>query len=122
MMSTGVSGWETYFQTTTFSAGTYFAFPSATLQSTLVVLRGVGIRMITLVAESLLLKFVLTATTYETCVVPISFTVAMTFRGSLTFVVDRYLSSSRARKYTSHRVRGSGPTSSTQTRHLAGRN
>ena len=75
----------------TFSAGTYFAFPFALLQSTVVVLRGVGIRSTTFVAESLLLKFALTVTVYDTCDVPISFTVGMTRSGSLTFDVDLYL-------------------------------
>lgn len=46
-----------------FSAGTYLALPLATLQSTLIVLSGVGIRRTTLVADSLLLKFVLTVMT-----------------------------------------------------------
>ena len=81
----------TYFHIMTFSAGTYFALPFATLQSTLVVLSGVGIRTTTFVAESLLLKFVLTVTTYDTCVVPISLTVGMTRNGNFTFEVDRYL-------------------------------
>ena len=81
----------TYFQVMTFSAGTYFALPLATLQSTLVVLSGVGIRTTTFVADSLLLKLVLTVTTYETCVVPISLTVGMTRNGSLIFDVERYL-------------------------------
>ena len=49
-----------------FSAGTYFALPLATLQSTLVVLRGVGMRTTTFVADSLLPKFVLTVMTYDT--------------------------------------------------------
>lgn len=80
-----------YFHTTTFSAGTYFALPLGTLQSTVVVLRGVGIRRTTLVAESLLLKLVLTVTTYDTCVVPISFTVGIIRSGSFTFEVDLYL-------------------------------
>lgn len=81
----------THFHTTTFSAGTYFALPLGTLQSTVVVLRGVGIRMTTLVAESLLLKLVFTVTAYDTCVVPISLTVGRTRNGSFTFEVERYL-------------------------------
>lgn len=80
-----------HFHTTTFSAGTYFAFPFATLQSTFVVLSGVGIFRMTLVAESLLLKFVFTVMTYCTCVVPISVTEGMTLSGSLTLDVARYL-------------------------------
>jgi hypothetical protein len=48
-------------------------------------------RITTFVAESLLLKFVLIVTTYETWVVPISFTVGITRRGSFTFDVERYL-------------------------------
>ena len=80
-----------HFHTTTFSAGTYFAFPFATLQSTFVVFSGVGILITTLVAESLLLKFVFTVTTYCTCVVPISVTEGITFSGSLTLDVARYL-------------------------------
>jgi hypothetical protein len=51
---------DTDFQTTTFSAGTYLAFPFAALHSTVVVFNGVGIRITTLVAESLLLKFAFT--------------------------------------------------------------
>lgn len=78
-----------YFQTTTFSAGTYLAFPLGTLQSTLVVFNGVGMRTTTLVADNLLLKLVFTVTLYETCVVPISFTVGMTRSGSLTLEVER---------------------------------
>ncbi len=81
----------THFHTTTFSAGTYLAFPFATLQSTLMAFSGVGIRMTTLVADSLLLKLVFTVTTYDTCVVPISFTVGITRSGSLTLDVARYL-------------------------------
>ena len=80
----------------TLSAGTYFAFPIGTLQSTFVVFKGVGIRTTTFVAESLLLKFVFTVTTYETAVVPISFTVGITRRGSLTFDVERYRISSNS--------------------------
>lgn len=87
----------THFQTTTFSAGTYLAFPFGTLQSTVVVLSGVGIRTTTFVAESLLLKFVLTVTTYETDEVPISVTVGIILSGSLTFEVDRYLKAERHR-------------------------
>lgn len=82
---------KTHFQTTTFSAGTYFAFPVATWQSTFVVFNGVGILNTTFVALSLLLKFVLTVTSYDTLLVPISVTVGMTRRGSLTFDVARYL-------------------------------
>ena len=82
----------TYFHTTTFSAGTYFALPLGTLQSTFVVFRGVGMRITTFVAESLLLKLVLTVITYDTWVVPISLTVGMTRKGSFTFDVERYLS------------------------------
>lgn len=81
----------TYFHTTTFSAGTYFAFPLATLQSTEVVFKGVGIRKTMLVADSLLLKFALMVIIYVTCVVPISVTVAITRSGSFTFDVERYL-------------------------------
>ena len=80
-----------YFQTITFSAGTYLAFPVATLQSTVVVLSGVGIRRTIFVAESLLLKFVFTVTVYCTCVVPTSVTEGMMRNGSLTFEVERYL-------------------------------
>lgn len=81
----------THFHTTTFSAGTYLALPFATLQSTLVVFNGVGIRRTTLVADSLLLKFALMVTTYETWVVPISVTVGMMRSGNFTFDVERYL-------------------------------
>jgi hypothetical protein len=84
-------GVKTYFQTTTFSPGTYFALPLATWQSTAVVFSGVGMRRTTFVADSLLLKLALTVTAYETCVVPISVTVGITRRGSLTFEVERYL-------------------------------
>lgn len=73
----------------TFSEGAYFALPFATLQSTEVVFRGVGMRRTTFVADSLLPKFVLIAMTYVTWVLPTSVTVGMTFSGSLTFVVDR---------------------------------
>jgi hypothetical protein len=59
-------GKQTYFHTTTFSAGTYFAFPFATLQSTVVVFRGVGIRRTTPVAESFVLKLAFTVTAYDT--------------------------------------------------------
>jgi len=82
---------STYFHTTTFSAGTYFALPLCTLQSTEVVFSGVGIRRTTLVAESLLLKFVLTITLYVTWLVPISFTMGIILSGNLTFDVERYL-------------------------------
>lgn len=75
----------------TFSAGTYLAFPFCTLQSTLVVFKGVGMRRTTLVADSFGLKFVRMLTIYETCVVPISVTVGRTFKGRLMFEVDRYL-------------------------------
>ena len=57
----------------------------------MVVFSGVGIRRTTFVAESLLLKFALTVIVYETCVVPISVTVGMMRRGSLTLDVERYL-------------------------------
>lgn len=80
-----------YFQTITFSAGTYFAFPFCTLQSTLVVFKGVGIRRTTLVADNLGLKFVRMLTIYDTWVVPISVTVGNTLSGKLMFEVDRYL-------------------------------
>ena len=82
---------DTHFHTTTFSAGTYLALPFATLQSTVVVFNGVGILSTTLVADSLFPKFALTVTAYETCVVPISFTVGMTRNGSLILDVHRYL-------------------------------
>ena len=82
---------STHFQMTTFSAGTYFALPFCTLQSTFVVFRGVGIRKTTLVADSFGLKFVLTLTMYDTCDVPISVIVGITLIGKLTFEVDRYL-------------------------------
>lgn len=78
-----------YFHTTTFSSGTYFAFPVWTLQSTLVVFRGVGMRRTTLVADSLFPKFVFRTMRYVTCVVPTSLTVGITRRGSFTFEVDR---------------------------------
>jgi hypothetical protein len=81
----------TYFHTTTFSAGTYLALPFATLQSTLVVFNGVGIRKTTLVADNLFPKLAFTAMLYDTCVVPISFTVGITRKGNLTFDVERYL-------------------------------
>jgi hypothetical protein len=81
----------TYFHITTFSAGTYLALPFATLQSTLVVFNGVGIRKTTFVADNLLPKLAFTATLYDTCDVPISFTVGITRKGSLTFDVERYL-------------------------------
>ena len=81
----------THFHTTTFSAGTYLAFPVEALHSTDVVFKGVGMRSTTLVADNLLLKFALTATIYVTCVVPISVTVGITRSGNLTFDVDRYL-------------------------------
>lgn len=81
----------THFHTTTFSAGTYLAFPVGTLQSTDVVFKGVGMRSTTLVADSLLLKLALTAIMYDTWVVPISVTVGITRSGNLTFEVDRYL-------------------------------
>ena len=52
----------THFQMMTFSAGTYLALPMPTLQSTLVVLSGVGILMTTLLALSLGEKLALTCT------------------------------------------------------------
>lgn len=52
---------------------------------------GVGMRSTTLVAESLLLKLALTATMYDTWLVPISVTVGATRKGSFTLDVDRYL-------------------------------
>ena len=81
----------TYFHMTTFSAGTYLALPFATLQSTLVVFNGVGIRKTTLVADNLFPKLAFTAMLYDTCVVPISATVGSTRKGNLTFDVERYL-------------------------------
>lgn len=55
-------GGRAYFQMMTFSAGTYFAFPIPTLQSTLVVFSGVGILMTTLFADSFGGKLALTCT------------------------------------------------------------
>jgi hypothetical protein len=78
-----------HFHMTTFSAGTYFALPLATLLSTVVVFRGVGIRRTTSVADNLLLKFALTEIVYDTCDVPISVTLGMMRSGNLTFEVDR---------------------------------
>lgn len=80
-----------HFQMTSLSAGTYLALPVATLQSTLVVLSGVGIRRTTFVADSLASKLVFTITMYVTCEVPISLTVGMILNGSFTFDVERYL-------------------------------
>lgn len=100
-----------------FSAGTYLALPLGTLQSTLVVLSGVGIRITTLVAESLLLKSAFTLTIYDTCVVPISLTVGITRSGNLTFLVDRYLVT---RQCLLHRCDRTVRTSSTQTLHQEG--
>ncbi len=82
---------KTYFHTTTFSAGEYLAFPWATLQSTVVVLSGVGIRSTTAVAYSLESKFVLTVIVYCICEEPISLTLVITRSGNLTLLVDRYL-------------------------------
>jgi hypothetical protein len=107
---------DTDFQTTTFSAGTYLAFPFATLHSTVVVFNGVGIRITTLVAESLLLKFAFTVTVYETWVVPISVTVGMIRRGSLTLDVERYLGINENNKNAETRI----ITASVQTLHLVG--
>ena len=53
---------KTYFHTIIFSAGTYLAFPMLTLQSTFVVLSGVGILITTLFALSFGGKFALTWT------------------------------------------------------------
>ena len=72
-----------------FSAGTYLALPLGTLHSTLVVFSGVGIFTTRPEADSFASKLVLIATTYETPVVPISFTVANTLTGSFTFDVER---------------------------------
>ena len=80
---------EPYFQTTTFSAGTYLALPLGALHSTLVVFSGVGILTTRLEAESFASKLVLIVTIYETPMVPISFTVARTLMGSFTFDVER---------------------------------
>lgn len=50
---------STYFQTIILSAAMYFALPKETLQSTLAVLRGVGIFKLTFVAASFEEKVVL---------------------------------------------------------------
>lgn len=52
---------------------------------------GVGIRKTTLVADNLFPKLAFTEMLYDTCVVPISFTVGITRKGNLTFDVERYL-------------------------------
>ena len=103
---------RSHFHTTTFSSGTYFAFPLVTLFSTVVVFNGVGIRRTTSVADNLLLKFALTETVYDTCVVPISVTLGMIRRGNLTFEVDRYLFIMS--KMTQLVTRGPRRTASTQ--------
>jgi hypothetical protein len=78
-----------------FSAGTYFALPIGTLQSTFVVFNGVGIRRTTFVALSFELKFALMLIRYETWDVPISLTVGMILSGRLTLEVARYLGTFR---------------------------
>ena len=75
----------------TFSAGTYFALPFGTLQSTVVVFKGVGMRRMTFVALNLALKLAFTVTMYETAVVPFSVIVGRIRNGRLTLVVERYL-------------------------------
>lgn len=80
-----------YFQLIVFSAGTYFAFPVAALQSTSTVFSGVGIFKTTFVAASFMLKLAFTVTEYVTWDVPISVMTGIIFRGNLTFEVDRYL-------------------------------
>lgn len=82
---------KTNFHTITFSSGTYFAFPFATLQSTSVAFKGVGILNTTFVADNLLLKIVLRVTVYCTWVVPTSVTLGITRIGNFTFDVERYL-------------------------------
>ena len=84
---------RTNFHTITFSSGTYFAFPFATLQSAFVAFKGVGILNTIFVADSLLLKIVLRVIVYCTWVVPTSVTLGMIRMGSFTFEVERYLSS-----------------------------
>ena len=81
----------THFHTMRFSAGTYLALPSWTLQSTLVVLRGVGILRTTLLALSFGLKLALIWIVYSTRDLPISSTIGWTRKGSWTLLVDRYL-------------------------------
>ena len=79
-----------YFQTMMFSAGTYFALPFRALQSTVIVLRGVGIWRMTLIALSLGLKLALTVTIYDTSLIPFPVMVGNVHRGRLIFV-DWYL-------------------------------
>ena len=66
MCVTQVTKERTNFHTITFSSGTYFAFPFATLQSALVAFNGVGILNTIFVADSLLLKIVLRVIVYCT--------------------------------------------------------
>jgi len=82
---------QTNFHTITFSSGTYFAFPFATLQSAFVAFKGVGILSTTFVADNLLLKIVLRVIVYCTWVVPTSVTLGMIRMGSFTLEVERYL-------------------------------
>ena len=62
----GTSKKKTDFHTITFSSGTYFAFPFATLQSALVAFKGVGILNTIFVADNLLLKIVFRVIVYCT--------------------------------------------------------
>lgn len=117
MKEWGLRGGGTHFQRRTFSAGTYFALPWGTFRSTLVVLRGVGIRSAISVAESFVLKFVRTVMVYSTLDFPCSTTLGMTFSGRLTSRVDRYLKSSfdeytdgRSGVVTTHFINSNSPS------------
>lgn len=84
--------WKTtHFQTTTFSAGAYFALPTATLHSTRVVLSGVGIRRTMPLALSLPSKLVRREIVYSTLDLPTSLTIVCNLNGRFMFVVERYL-------------------------------
>ena len=74
----------------------YLALPTWTLQSTLVVLSGVGMRRTMLLALSLGEKLALSCIVYSTLLLPTSSTIGWTLNGKLTFDVERYRISSNS--------------------------
>ncbi len=85
------------FHTMLFSAGSYLALPCVQRSEMRAVLSGVGMRMTTLVANSLDPKLALTPMLYSTLVLPTSLTMAWILKGRLTFSV-RGSASARTRR------------------------
>lgn len=85
-----------HFQMITFSAGTYFAFPTPTFVATFVVFNGVGIRSTTLLALSFGSKAARRWIVYSTRDFVGSVTCVCRRKGRLMLVVERYLRSANA--------------------------